>query len=242
MTDAHTVRPPGRPSGESDARQRLIDAARRLFSRHGFEGVSTRTVANEAGVDAALIRYYFGNKAGLFEQMLLETLAPVRERLRDSRHPPHTSSDTEHEHCQVTERLTALMRSYYQAMAPNPELPRLIQRVLHGDTGSEPYRIVHRLFEGLLAQSHQWIQNMLVQAGHLPADLDPHLVRLSFLSLMVFPLVAPPIVVQASGLALDSAHLERLVQHNVILLKRALQLPDINPGAVQATESTHAHA
>lgn len=242
MTDAHTVRPPGRPSGDSDARQRLIDAARRLFSRHGFEGISTRAVATDAGVDAALIRYYFGNKAGLFEQMLLETLAPVRERLRDSRHPQLNSHLPDHDHCQVTERLAALMRSYYQAMAPNPELPRLIQRVLHGDPGSESYQIVHRLFEGMLAQSHQWIQNMLVQAGHLPADLDPRLVRLSFLSLMVFPLVAPPMVVQASGLALDTEHMERLVQHNVTILQRALQLPAASPAAFQVKESLDAHS
>lgn len=241
MILADTTRTPGRPAGESDARQRLLEAARRQFSRHGFESVSTRSVANDAGVDAALIRYYFGNKAGLFEQMLHETLAPVLLRLRDSRHPMLASSKADHEHCQVTDRLAALMRSYYQAMAPNPELPRLIQRVLHGDPDTESYRIVHRLFEGMLAQSHQWIQNMLVQAGHMPADLDPRLVRLSFLSLMVFPLVAPPMVVQASGLALDSEHMERLIQHNVTLLQRALQLPAASPAVLPVQEIHDAH-
>ncbi len=72
---------PGRPRGESDARQSLIAAARHQFAQRPFESVSTRALATEAGVDAALIRYYFGSKAGLFEQMLRETLEPVLTRL-----------------------------------------------------------------------------------------------------------------------------------------------------------------
>ncbi|MEE2028931.1 hypothetical protein DIKCMJMK_02814 [Shewanella oneidensis] len=70
----------GRPKGNSDARQRLITAAVILFSERSYPTVSTREIAREAEVDAAPIRYYFGSKAGLFEQMVRETLAPVLMR------------------------------------------------------------------------------------------------------------------------------------------------------------------
>lgn len=45
----------------------ILDAAELLFAGHGFYGVTTRQVGAEAGVDTALIHYYFGTKRGLFD-------------------------------------------------------------------------------------------------------------------------------------------------------------------------------
>lgn len=57
-----------RRKGESaDLRAVILDAAELLFAGHGFYGVTTRQVSAEAGVDTALIHYYFGTKRGLFD-------------------------------------------------------------------------------------------------------------------------------------------------------------------------------
>lgn len=201
---------PGRPRGESDARQSLIVAARNQFAQRPFESVSTRALATEAGVDAALIRYYFGSKAGLFEQMLRETLEPVLTQLADK--APARAQDG----------LATLMRTYYRIMAPNPGVPRLIQRVLHDDPQTESYRILQRIFEEILTVSMAWLQTILVDAGHMRKELDPKLARLSFVSLMVFPLIAPPLLITGSGLSMSEADIDRLVAHNVDILQRAL--------------------
>src|ERR1044072_9978677 len=59
-----------RPKGQGpDLRQSILDAAEPLFSRHGFYGVTVRQVAAEAGVDTALIHYYFGAKRELFDSV-----------------------------------------------------------------------------------------------------------------------------------------------------------------------------
>lgn len=60
---------PGRPRGGSseETRQRILDAAEVLFSASSFNGVTLRQVAREAGVDTALLHYYFKNKRGLFD-------------------------------------------------------------------------------------------------------------------------------------------------------------------------------
>jgi AcrR family transcriptional regulator len=58
----------GRPrAGDrtGDTRQQLVDAARRRFAAEGFDRASVRAIAADAGVDASLIRHYFGDKAGL---------------------------------------------------------------------------------------------------------------------------------------------------------------------------------
>ena len=66
----------GRPSkaraaGAADTRDLILDAAEQLFSKHGFYGVTIREVAREAGVDTALVHYYFGAKRALFDAVFL---------------------------------------------------------------------------------------------------------------------------------------------------------------------------
>lgn len=71
-----------RPKGQGpDLRQAILDAAEALFSRHGFYGVTVRQVASEAGVDTALIHYYFGAKRELFDSVF----ARRAEILNDTR-------------------------------------------------------------------------------------------------------------------------------------------------------------
>lgn len=56
-----------RTGGTPDTRATILDAAEDLFSKHGFYGVTIREVAREAGVDTALVHYYFGAKRELFD-------------------------------------------------------------------------------------------------------------------------------------------------------------------------------
>jgi len=74
------TRRPGRPrAGDrpGDARQRLIAAARRRFATDGYDRASLRAIAAEAGLDASLIRHYFGDKAGLLVASMQLPVNPV---------------------------------------------------------------------------------------------------------------------------------------------------------------------
>ena len=51
-------------------RQRLLDAARRLFAEHGYDHVTVRMIAAAAGANVALISRYFGSKSALFAEVL----------------------------------------------------------------------------------------------------------------------------------------------------------------------------
>ncbi|HNY66495.1 MAG TPA: helix-turn-helix domain-containing protein [Deltaproteobacteria bacterium] len=55
--------------GEVNARERILKAAREVFSQHSYKAASTRLVARQAGVEHPLIHYYFGSKEKLFEAM-----------------------------------------------------------------------------------------------------------------------------------------------------------------------------
>jgi len=56
----------GRRAGGSTAREDVLRAARSEFAEHGYAGTTIRAVATTAGVDPALIHYFFGTKDGLF--------------------------------------------------------------------------------------------------------------------------------------------------------------------------------
>jgi len=58
-------------AAEPTRRQRILDAAERLFAERGFHGVSIREITGAADVDVALANYHFGSKRGLLEAVVL---------------------------------------------------------------------------------------------------------------------------------------------------------------------------
>ena len=66
----------------TDTKQRILDAAERLFALRGFAGTSLRAVTREARVNLAAIHYHFGTKEDLLRAVLSRIVIPVnRERL-----------------------------------------------------------------------------------------------------------------------------------------------------------------
>ncbi len=78
MPDERAARPgAGRRPGNPQTRAALIDAARSRFVAHGYDGVTVRSIAADAGVDPALINYFFGGKQGLFAETMSLTVSPA---------------------------------------------------------------------------------------------------------------------------------------------------------------------
>lgn len=59
-------KPRGRRPGSPDTRAAVLDAARRAFVEHGYQGATLRRIAADADVDIKLIAHHFGSKKGLF--------------------------------------------------------------------------------------------------------------------------------------------------------------------------------
>ncbi len=66
LMGSKTERARGRKRDADATRAALLDAARGLFARHGYDAVTVRDIGEHAGVDAALIARYFGSKAALY--------------------------------------------------------------------------------------------------------------------------------------------------------------------------------
>jgi AcrR family transcriptional regulator len=59
-------RPRGRPRQDTGSKELILAVARRRFLAEGYDRVTLRSIADEAGVDVALVSYHYGSKRGLF--------------------------------------------------------------------------------------------------------------------------------------------------------------------------------
>jgi len=82
MPKTESTAQPGIERNATQTRERILDAAERLFAEHGLEGVSTRDITALAEANVGAISYYFGSKGGLGCAGFDRRLTPItRERL-----------------------------------------------------------------------------------------------------------------------------------------------------------------
>ncbi|MEZ9057180.1 TetR/AcrR family transcriptional regulator [Vibrio pelagius] len=210
----------GRPQKNREVRQRLIEHARDLFVVQPYDKVSTRLVAERAGVNIAMIRYYFGNKAGLFEAMLRETLRPMQQQMQK------LIDESNHDN------FLDLMRTYYKEMAKVPKFPRLVAQVMNMPPSEVQRELLEKVFIDIAKPAQDVIFEKLIDHGVLRKGMDPKLCRISYISLMVFPFIAPPPLLALHGIELNEGFLNRLIEHNIKLMSEGFVNPS-SPSELQ---------
>ena len=199
-------------------RERLLKAALACFLADEYHAVTTRQIAAEAGVNVSMIRYYFGSKEGLFEEMIRDTYAPVLDVLDDGR--LLSSADG----------FSAYLKLYYDTMVENPAFPKLILKILALNHGPGK-RFVRQLLERGRVKGAQRVED-LKQNGLIDAAVDADILRLTFVSLAITPLLLKDIYEQQMGFPFDDAFLARLAAFNGGLITAGLK-PDDGGGEEQ---------
>lgn len=211
----HKRRGRGRPKAANaeDVREKLLSAARELFPRYGYRAVSSRQIGAAAGVNFAMIRYYFGGKPGLYREMLQGVLQPARaslDAMSASRIP-----------IQLGDVLASITRSW----AANPWIAGFVVREVLAPDG--PMRTMFlREFPERLAPIVERLVQGEIEAGKLRADVDARLLVLSLVSLAIFPFLALPLTTRVFGVCNDAEFVERFLRHTGELLARG-----VGPGA-----------
>ena len=81
-------RSPHRASGsepDRETRTRLLEEARRLFAAQGFRRVTVREICRAANANVAAINYHFGDKLGLYREVIDEAVAIMKETTQKAR-------------------------------------------------------------------------------------------------------------------------------------------------------------
>src|SRR5262249_23251780 len=103
---------------DPEARAKILAAAERLFAEHGFDGVGIRQIAAAAGVNGAMIHYYFGNKKRLYRAIIENAAATV----------PGLMSEAMASATSLEERLTRFVKAYAGYLFGHPHLARILSR------------------------------------------------------------------------------------------------------------------
>lgn len=128
------------PSKGEETRERILATAERLFAERGIEGVSVRTILNEAGANIALAHRYFGGRDGLIEEVLRRAVGPLNERrlLLLEEVEARGSRST------IEDVLRALFAPSIRWLYEQPERARLLAQL---QTATDPkLRVLHRQY------------------------------------------------------------------------------------------------
>lgn len=201
----------GRPAEDRrlEVRSQLIEAARELFARHGFEAASLRAVADAAGVTPAMVHYYFGDKHGLWVAVLEDTLEGVLQGMLAAR-----------EAIEGPGGLGVYLQRHTQTLAEKPWLaPLLYREVVLGQPSAEFMKRFPDRLRQLLAGAIQKAR----RRGEVAADLDVDLLVLSLIAAAVFPHVFRPLVERVLDVKVDRAFALRWASHAQRMLYRGAQ-------------------
>ncbi len=101
-------------------RAKVLEAATRIFSEQGFEGVSIRDIENAAGVQRGLVAYHFGDKESLWKTVADMTFAGMKDELSQRQEIIRELTDRD--------RLAFIVRFYVRHLAKHPELGRIMSQ------------------------------------------------------------------------------------------------------------------
>jgi AcrR family transcriptional regulator len=108
---------------DTTTEKKIKEAAKSVFYSKGFEGCSSREIAQSAGLNVALVNYYFRSKNKLFQEIFSEALDEFIESMVKV-----FNTDLS-----LIEKLTIFIEKEFDFLAKHPELPNFIINELNRD-------------------------------------------------------------------------------------------------------------
>jgi AcrR family transcriptional regulator len=99
-------------------RAAILDAARDVFAEHGYDGAAVRHIVGRTALAPGTFYNYFPDKESIFRALVEESIARVRERLREARREARD----------IEEFVGGAYRAYFEAMADDPTMFQLMRR------------------------------------------------------------------------------------------------------------------
>lgn len=175
---------PGTTDRAAETRARILDAALSEFAAYGLAGARTERIASSAGVNKALLYYYFEGK----EKLYVAALEMAAERVRDS------SMAVFQRECSAGERLLRSALNHFDRILGQREFQSLMQqemiRLHKGESGAMQF-IVKKVFEPVLITVRSMILEGVASGELIEADWLQ--IQLASLGANVFYFLSAPV-------------------------------------------------
>jgi len=194
--------------------EKILEAAKKVFHRKGFEGARMQEIADEAGINKALLHYYFRSKEKLFQAVFEAAFSGLMGSAKEiflSEKPLH-------------EKISAFLTYYISTISENSYIPWFILngmyerpeqlKTIFEKNNMNPFRLMELLQEQIRKEYN--------------ADINPLHIWLNILSMSVFPVVAKPLLMEVFKLTEEA--------YNQILEERKTVVPRFVTSALKAYE------
>ncbi|MDO8952358.1 MAG: TetR/AcrR family transcriptional regulator [Draconibacterium sp.] len=192
-------------AGDPSTEEKIKKAAQIVFHKKGFAAARTRDIAQEAGINLALLNYYFRSKEKLFNIVMIETFRSFFESVTIIINNPDTTFE---------KKIELFASGYIDLLLTEPDIPIFIISEIRNNPEEllQKMDIKSAVFNSVFArQFHE-----AVNEGRIK---DQNFVQftMNIMGLIVFPFVAKPMLKALSDLTED--------QFNKIIEERKTLIP-----------------
>src|SRR5436309_879948 len=173
---------------DQSAEEKIIAAARKVFLSKGLAGARMQDIADAAGINKALLHYYFRSKEKLFETIFKEAVHDFLPRVNQIFESDKT----------IFEKIEMFCKEYIDQIRRAPYLPIFILNEIN----RQPETLIKKMWGNrkppvnlFFAQVQREIKQGIIKPMH-PAQL-----LMNMLSLCIFPFAARPIIEQVGGIS-----------------------------------------
>ncbi|MGC2694371.1 MAG: TetR/AcrR family transcriptional regulator [Candidatus Angelobacter sp.] len=209
MTSAIKSGKSGSRGEPEKTRAAILKAALEEFSHEGVTGARTDEIARRAGVNKALLYYYFKDKEGLYSAALEQVFSGLHERV---------GTVLERTDLPPREKLLLYVQTHFDYIASSPVYPRLVQREFMRSTGRALSPAGNRIMERHGRPIYGRLEK-LIREGITAGDfrqLDPAQTVTSIIGTIVFYFISMP--AQQIMHAGDPGSPERIAQRRAAVL------------------------
>ena len=164
-----------------NSEERIKAAARKVFHQKGYAGTRTRDIAEEAGINHAMVNYYFRSKEKLFQIVMIETMTYFFQGI---------SAILNEETTSLEQKIEQVVANYIDLLLEEPELPTFMFNEVR--TNPEPFVASTPILQAL---EYSVLARQYAEAVAQGRITEPNLIHtvLNVISLVIFPFIAQPI-------------------------------------------------
>ena len=193
---------------EKEAEEKILEAARRVFIRRGYDGARMQEIANEAGYNKSMLHYYYRDKDTLFHKVFTSVAAQIL--------PPLVSVlDKDME---LMDKLDKIVDLELTNLDNHPYMPGFMIQELN----SHPERIPDMVKDLNIHLPDKFVRQvkLAISAGEIE-PIEPVQLVINVLALCVFPYVGGPMV--RAVMRLDDDEYNRLLKERKKLLPKFIR-------------------
>ena len=168
---------------ELQTRDLILDAGERLFAIQGFAATTIKQIGTAAGVNAALLYYYFEDKEQLYYAVLHRVISTLGTRIVERMTATHGPADA----------VRALVATQAETLGARPHLPHLLMRELMDYGGANATPEFRMLSEGAFHRLCDAVREGQ-RTGVFRPDMDPRLAAISTIAQVAYFCIARPVM------------------------------------------------